>query len=100
MSFKRFGTASLLALFAALLVPGVASATVEEDIAAKALELDMVLVALATVLVFFMQAGFMFLEIGFSRMKNAGTGVAKVFINLAVVTIAWWAIGYGIAGFG
>ncbi len=100
MSFKRFGTASLLALFAALLVPGVASATVEEDIAAKALELDMVWVALATVLVFFMQAGFMFLEIGFSRMKNAGTGVAKVFINLAVVTIAWWAIGYGIAGFG
>lgn len=100
MSFKRFGTASLLALFAALVVPGVASATVEEDLAAKALELDMVWVALATVLVFFMQAGFMFLEIGFSRMKNAGTGVAKVFINLAIVTIAWWAIGYGIAGFG
>jgi len=100
MSFKRFGTASLLALFAALVVPGVASATVEEDLAAKALELDMVWVALATVLVFFMQAGFMFLEIGFSRMKNAGTGVAKIFINLAIVTIAWWAIGYGIAGFG
>jgi Amt family ammonium transporter len=100
MSFRKLGMASLLALLAALVVPGVASATVEEDLAAKALELDMVWVALATVLVFFMQAGFMFLEIGFSRMKNAGTGVAKVFINLAVVTIAWWAIGYGIAGFG
>ncbi|MEX0620883.1 MAG: ammonium transporter [Solirubrobacterales bacterium] len=100
MSVKKLGMASLLALFAALLVPGVASAAVEDDLAAKALELDMVWVALATVLVFLMQAGFMFLEIGFSRMKNAGTGVAKVFINLAVVTIAWWAIGYGIAGFG
>jgi len=100
MSVKKLGMASLLAMFAALVVPGIASADVAEDLAAKSLELDMVWVALATVLVFFMQAGFMFLEIGFSRMKNAGTGVAKVFINLAVVTIAWWAIGYGIAGFG
>jgi Amt family ammonium transporter len=100
MSVKKLGMASLLALFAALVVPGAASATVAEDLAAKSLELDMVWVAVATVLVFLMQAGFMFLEIGFSRMKNAGTGVAKIFINFAVVTIAWWAIGYGIAGFG
>ena len=100
MSVKRIGIASLLAMSAGLALPGTASADVAEDLAAKSLELDMVWVALATVLVFFMQAGFMFLEIGFSRMKNAGTGVAKVFINLAVVTIAWWAIGYGIAGFG
>ena len=64
---------------------------------AKVVELDMVWVAVATVLVFLMQAGFMFLEIGFSRQKNAGTGVAKVLINLAIVTIAWWALGYGVA---
>jgi Amt family ammonium transporter len=100
MSVKKLGMASLLAMFAALAVPGIASAGVAEDLAAKSLELDMVWVALATVLVFFMQAGFLLLEVGFSRMKNAGTGVAKIFINLAVVTIAWWAIGYGIAGFG
>jgi ammonium transporter, Amt family len=60
-------------------------------------ELNMVWVAVACVLVFLMQAGFMFLEIGFSRQKNAGTGVAKIFVNFAIVTIAWWAIGYGIA---
>lgn len=60
-------------------------------------ELNMVWVAIATVLVFLMQAGFMFLEIGFSRQKNAGTGVAKILINLALCTIAWWAIGYGVA---
>lgn len=102
MSVKKLGIASLLAMFAALAVPGLAGAApVEEEVfLAKALELDMVWVALATVLVFFMQAGFMFLEIGFSRMKNAGTGVAKILVNLGVVTIAWWAIGYGIAGFG
>jgi Amt family ammonium transporter len=100
MSVKKIGIASLLAMFAGLALPGIASADVAADLEAKALELDMVWVALATVLVFFMQAGFMFLEIGFSRMKNAGTGVAKIFVNLAVVTIAWWAIGYGISGFG
>ena len=60
-------------------------------------ELNMVWVAVACILVFLMQAGFMFLEIGFSRQKNAGTGVAKIFVNFAIVTIAWWAIGYGIA---
>lgn len=65
---------------------------------AKFLEIDMLWVAVATVLVFLMQAGFMFLEIGFSRQKNVGTGVAKIFVNLAIVTIAWWAIGFGING--
>lgn len=100
MSFKKLGIASLMALLAALVVPGVALADVAADVEANSLELDMVWVAVATILVFFMQAGFMFLEIGFSRMKNAGTGVGKIFINLAIVTIAWWAIGYGIAGFG
>jgi ammonium transporter, Amt family len=98
MSGKKLGFASVMALLAALALPGVASADVAADLEAKALELDMVWVAVATVLVFFMQAGFMFLEIGFSRMKNAGTGVAKIFVNLAVITIAWWAIGYGING--
>lgn len=101
MSGRKKGfAAGLGVMLAALALPSVAFADVAADLEAKALELDMVWVALATVLVFFMQAGFMFLEIGFSRRKNAGTGVAKVFINLAVVTIAWWAIGYGIAGFG
>lgn len=100
MSAKKMGMASLLAMSAALAAPGIASADVAEDLAARTLELDMVWVAVATVLVFFMQAGFLLLEVGFSRMKNAGTGVAKIFINLAIVTIAWWAAGYGISGFG
>lgn len=95
---RKIGTAAALSVLAALALPGAASAAVADDLAAKALELDMVWVAVATVLVFLMQAGFMFLEIGFSRMKNAGAGVAKVFMNLAIVTIAWWAIGAAISG--
>jgi Amt family ammonium transporter len=92
------GIAVALTAFAALMLPAAASAeTVAETVAAKASELDMVWVAVACVLVFLMQAGFMFLEIGFSRQKNAGTGVAKILVNFAIVTIAWWALGYGVA---
>ncbi len=95
---KKMGLALLAAAFAALMLPGAASAQgVAEMVNAKSLELDMVWVAVATALVFFLQAGFMFLELGFSRQKNAGTGVAKIFVNLALVSIAWWAFGYGIA---
>ena len=95
---KKMGIAVALTAFAALVLPGAASAeTVAETVAAKASELDMVWVAVACVLVFLMQAGFMFLEIGFSRQKNVGTGVAKILVNFAIVTIAWWALGYGVA---
>src|SRR5262245_39888755 len=98
---KRLLIAGLGAAVASLVLPGVASAAVLEETAAtvaeKTVELDMVWVAVACVLVFLMQAGFMFLEIGFSRQKNVGTGVAKILINLAICTLAWWAIGYGIA---
>ncbi len=90
-----------MALIAALLVPGVASAQDGAKLLeAKSLELDMVWVAVSCALVFLMQAGFLFLEIGFSREKNAGAGVGKILINLGIVTIAWWAVGYGISGFG
>jgi ammonium transporter, Amt family len=98
---KKMGLAVLLTALAALVLPAMASAASLTEVAGtleeKAGELDMVWVAVATALVFLMQAGFMFLEIGFSRQKNAGTGVAKVLVNLAIVTIAWWAIGYGVA---
>jgi ammonium transporter, Amt family len=96
---KRLSLSVLLAFVVSLAVPALASAQgAAELVEAKALELDMVWVAVATALVFLMQAGFLFLEIGFSRQKNAGAGVAKIFVNLAIVTIAWWAIGYGING--
>ena len=101
--FLRTGAlAVMVAALASLVLPGMAFAQEDlaEQLTAKAAELDMVWVAIACVLVFFMQAGFMFLEIGFSRQKNAGTGVAKIFVNFAIVTIAWWAIGFGINGGG
>ena len=45
-------------------------------------------VIVAAMVVFFMQAGFAFLEIGFSRGKNAGTIVAKILTNFSIAAIA------------
>jgi Amt family ammonium transporter len=99
---KRLSLAAIMALVLSLALPAIASAQdgLAEVVEAKAVELDMVWVAVATALVFLMQAGFLFLEIGFSRQKNAGAGVAKILVNLGIITIAWWAIGYGISGTG
>jgi ammonium transporter, Amt family len=47
--------------------------------------------------VMFMQAGFAFLEIGFSRGKNAGTVVAKILTNFSIAGIAYWACGFAFA---
>ena len=98
---RKLGLAALFAALAALVLPSAASAASLSELSGivgeKTSELNMVWVAVACVLVFLMQAGFMFLEIGFSRQKNAGTGVAKILVNLAIVTIAWWVLGYGIA---
>ena len=54
-------------------------------------------VVVAGVLVMFMQAGFALLEIGFSRMKNAGAGIAKILVNYSIASIAYWAVGFALA---
>lgn len=43
-------------------------------------------VIVAGVLVMFRQAGFLLLEVGFSRAKNAGAGVAKVIVNCLIAS--------------
>ncbi|UTI65741.1 ammonium transporter [Paraconexibacter antarcticus] len=54
-------------------------------------------VIVAGLLVMFMQVGFMFLEIGFSRGKNAGTVVAKILTNFSIAALAYWAVGFAFA---
>jgi Amt family ammonium transporter len=54
-------------------------------------------VIVAAMVVFFMQAGFAFLEIGFSRGKNAGTVVAKILTNFSIAAVCWWACGFALA---
>jgi ammonium transporter, Amt family len=54
-------------------------------------------VIVAGCLVMFMQAGFAFLEIGFSRGKNAGTVIAKILANFSIAGICYWAVGFAFA---
>jgi ammonium transporter, Amt family len=54
-------------------------------------------VVVAAVLVMFMQVGFLFLEVGFSRMKNAGTIVPKILANFSIAAVCYWAVGFAIA---
>jgi Amt family ammonium transporter len=58
---------------------------------------DTVWVIVAAVLVLFMQAGFLLLEIGFSRQKNVGTVVPKVLANLSIAALCYWAVGFALA---
>lgn len=56
---------------------------------------DTLWVLVAGFLVFFMNAGFAFVETGFTRAKNTVNILAKNFIVFALAAIAYWAIGYG-----
>ena len=58
---------------------------------------DTVWVIVAAVLVLFMQAGFAMLEVGFTRMKNVGTVVAKVVVNMSIASIVYWIAGFAFA---
>ena len=58
---------------------------------------DTVWVVVAAVFVLLMQAGFLLLEIGFSRQKNVGTVVPKVLGNLSIAALCYWAVGFALA---
>src|ERR671918_2258549 len=59
--------------------------------------MDTVWVIVTACLVLFMQAGFAMLEVGFSRMKNVGSVVAKILVNLAIAALLFWAVGFALA---
>src|SRR5262245_41051247 len=65
--------------------------------AGLSIRIDTLWVYVAGSFVMLMQAGFLLLEAGFSRMKNAGTIVAKVIANLSIAAVAYWAVGFGLA---
>src|SRR3954447_10165782 len=63
----------------------------------QSVAISSVWVIVAGCLVMFMQAGFAFLEIGFSRGKNAGTVIAKIVTNFSIAGIMYWAVGFAFA---
>ncbi len=56
--------------------------------------LDLMWIVICGILVFFMQAGFTLVEVGFTRGKNAGNIIMKNFLDLCIGSIGFWAIGY------
>ncbi|QOR67920.1 ammonium transporter [Cytobacillus suaedae] len=57
--------------------------------------LDNLWVMLGTILVFFMLGGFILLEAGSTRMKNAGHIAGKTIITAGIGALVFWAVGYG-----
>jgi ammonium transporter, Amt family len=63
--------------------------------------LDTLWVMIASMLVFFMNAGFAMLESGFCRVKNTVNLLTKNLIVFAVATLIFWVLGFGLMfGFG
>ncbi|WP_391573976.1 ammonium transporter [Cohnella sp.] len=58
--------------------------------------LDALWVMLGAILVLFMQGGFILLEAGSTRMKNAGHVAGKTIFTVGLASIIYWAVGYGI----
>lgn len=94
MRLRSFRLVPALAAVMLLLVPALATA---QDATDQDIAINTLLVFLGAVLVLFMQAGFAMLEVGLSRMKNAGAVMAKIIINLSVTFIMFWAIGFSFA---
>ncbi|MGB9803338.1 ammonium transporter [Desulfofundulus sp.] len=58
--------------------------------------LDTVWVLLCAAMVFFMEAGFAFLEAGFIRAKNSMNIVMKVFGDCTIGMLSYWVLGFAI----
>src|SRR3954470_3152134 len=100
MRRTRLAVAALGALLAVLVVPAAALADgstlqlFNENKLPPAVGINSIWVLVAGILVMFMQAGFAFLEIGFSRGKNAGTVIAKILVNFSIAALMFYAVGF------
>ncbi|MGD8543316.1 MAG: ammonium transporter, partial [Desulfobacteraceae bacterium] len=57
---------------------------------------DYVWTLVAATLVFFMQAGFAMVEVGFTRAKNAINILMKNLMDFSIGSLAFWAVGFGL----
>src|SRR5262245_64384744 len=103
MRSTRWAAGLVTGLVAALAVPAAAMAdskTLQNVVDGKFpadVAINSLWVLVAGILVMFMQAGFAFLEIGFSRGKNAGTVIAKILVNFSIAGLMFFAVGFAFA---
>jgi ammonium transporter, Amt family len=95
---RRLMIAAPVAAIASLVLPGAAlGAEAPAVLETPEASINAMWVIVAACLVMFMQAGFLLLEVGFSRAKNAGAGVAKVLVNFSIASLCYWACGFALA---
>jgi ammonium transporter, Amt family len=101
MTLRRLSGAAAGAGALALALPAVASAdtleAAQNGVLPQSVAINSIWVVVAALLVIFMQTGFAFLEIGFSRGKNVGTVVAKILTNFSIAALLYWAVGFAFA---
>lgn len=78
------------------LFSGAVSAAGEASVQSLESGLNALWVMLSAILVLLMQAGFILLEAGSARMKNAGHIAAKTVITVGLGSLVFWAVGYGL----
>lgn len=61
----------------------------------EAIHLNTIWVVLAAAMVIFMEGGFSLLEAGLVRTKNAVNVTMKIFVDLTIGALAFWAVGFG-----
>lgn len=93
--FKPWASAALL-----LAVAATASAQdVDAGVAAAAAvqtNADILWTLIAAILVFLMQAGFAFVESGFTRAKSAAHIMMKNMLDMSMGAMAYWLVGFGL----
>src|SRR5215217_3767917 len=101
MTLRRLSGAAACAGALALMLPAAASAdtldAAQNGVLPTSVAINSIWVVVAALLVIFMQTGFAFLEIGFSRGKNVGTVVAKILTNFSIAALLYWAVGFAFA---
>lgn len=102
----RSGVAALSGILGTLAMPGLVRAAQDAPPSLEELQtlvpglqatLDNVFILLATALVVFMHAGFVLVEAGLTRAKNAGNIVMKNLINFAIGAVVFFVVGFAIA---
>jgi ammonium transporter, Amt family len=76
-----------------------APATVESvaaDLSARSVETDTIWTLVTAFLVFWMQAGFAFVETGLTRAKNTVNILMKNMMDFCFATVAFWFVGFGV----
>lgn len=82
--------------FLTLLFPAMAFAADEPTGAQLTVSLNALWTMLAAVLVILMQGGFILLETGSTRMKNAGHVAGKTIFTVGLCSLVFWAVSYSL----